>query len=732
MNTTNLLIIFVAFILFYPGKIASQNKITPDFREMIMKADPDEKFPVLIAFGNQGNERTVPSGINHHSKEARQMAAAQEIRNRAEVTFANALSIMEQSDKVSDARPIAMALTISAKVTPDIIDKLIKLPEVVSVTEDITVPIDELLDTVSEQYFSFAEIANEEVVFSSSTIVWGVDKINAPKVWQDFGVTGDGITVAVFDTGCDYTHPDLINSMWDGSSFTYQGVNLDYHGWNFILNTNDPMDTSGDSHGTKSAGIVTGDGSAGIWKTGVAPNTVIKCFRVVGEESVMLKSFDFFQEMKNQYGSEFKIPEIITMSDTKRFQFKPSYVSWRTVTDHLLDLEMVHTNSIGNNGEFLTGECTGTGSASGTPIPWNIATPGNSPSPWLHPDQDPPINTGVSHVSSAISVGATNSNDNIVDKSSRGPAAWEDIQATYPCQNAIPDSLWDYRYDTGNNPLIKPDVTAPSGDGMRSTAIHDPNEDPVFWYGLYDGTSAATPHVAGTAALLLEVNELLTPADVSRILQMSAVDLGAPGKNNEYGAGRIDAYGAVLFTLEHYGGDLGMNSDKVVFTDPLTIQEEVAIGFWQDVEVETDVEMAAGSRLTLEARDGSVTIQPQNGSVSIGVPGGSSQAKFAGVGTQEDPEQFNPETAAYFELSNNYPNPFNPVTTIRYELPVNSNVRLEVFDILGRRVAVLVDGMIEAGVHEVTFNASNLASGVYLYRLSTADFVQTRQMVLVK
>ena len=142
--------------------------------------------------------------------------------------------------------------------------------------------------------------------------------------------------------------------------------------------------------------------------------------------------------------------------------------------------------------------------------------------------------------------------------------------------------------------------------------------------------------------------------------------------------------------------------------------------------------MAAGSRLTFEARDGAVTIQPQNGSVSIGVPGGSSQAKFAGVGTQEDPGGLDLETAAVFELSNNYPNPFNPVTTIRYELPVNSNVRLEVFDILGRRVAVLVDGMIEAGVHEVTFNASNLASGVYLYRLSTADFVQTRQMVLVK
>lgn len=85
-----------------------------------------------------------------------------------------------------------------------------------------------------------------------------------------------------------------------------------------------------------------------------------------------------------------------------------------------------------------------------------------------------------------------------------------------------------------------------------------------------------------------------------------------------------------------------------------------------------------------------------------------------------------------YSLEQNYPNPFNPVTAISFRLPVSGDVKLEVFDILGRRVAVLVDGIIEAGVHEAAFDASNLASGVYLYRLSTTDFVQTRQMVLVK
>jgi hypothetical protein len=83
-------------------------------------------------------------------------------------------------------------------------------------------------------------------------------------------------------------------------------------------------------------------------------------------------------------------------------------------------------------------------------------------------------------------------------------------------------------------------------------------------------------------------------------------------------------------------------------------------------------------------------------------------------------------------LAQNYPNPFNPKTTIRYELPRGSQVRLSVFDILGREVSVLVDEKRDAGVYEVRFDGSALASGVYLYRLKAGDFVQTRRFILVR
>ncbi len=84
------------------------------------------------------------------------------------------------------------------------------------------------------------------------------------------------------------------------------------------------------------------------------------------------------------------------------------------------------------------------------------------------------------------------------------------------------------------------------------------------------------------------------------------------------------------------------------------------------------------------------------------------------------------------QLLQNYPNPFNPSTTITYELPASSDVRLSVYDMLGREVSVLVNGMSEAGVHEVKFDGSNLASGVYLYRLNAGDFVQTRRLLLLR
>ncbi len=90
------------------------------------------------------------------------------------------------------------------------------------------------------------------------------------------------------------------------------------------------------------------------------------------------------------------------------------------------------------------------------------------------------------------------------------------------------------------------------------------------------------------------------------------------------------------------------------------------------------------------------------------------------------------QVPATFVLEQNYPNPFNPSTTITYSLPHRSHVSLSVFNTLGERVAPLLDREVEAGFHEVKFNASALPSGVYIYRMKAGDNVQTRRLVFVR
>jgi hypothetical protein len=92
----------------------------------------------------------------------------------------------------------------------------------------------------------------------------------------------------------------------------------------------------------------------------------------------------------------------------------------------------------------------------------------------------------------------------------------------------------------------------------------------------------------------------------------------------------------------------------------------------------------------------------------------------------------NSQTPDHFLLEQNHPNPFNPVTEIAFDLPEGSMVRLEVFNITGQRVAVLTDCYYDAGRYSVTWNATAQASGIYFYRISTDNFIESKKMILLK
>ena len=85
-----------------------------------------------------------------------------------------------------------------------------------------------------------------------------------------------------------------------------------------------------------------------------------------------------------------------------------------------------------------------------------------------------------------------------------------------------------------------------------------------------------------------------------------------------------------------------------------------------------------------------------------------------------------------FELKQNFPNPFNPTTTIQFSVPVSGQVRLTLFDVIGKERATLIDQSMAAGSYQYHLNASTLPSGVYYYRLQSADAVLVKKLLLVK
>lgn len=85
-----------------------------------------------------------------------------------------------------------------------------------------------------------------------------------------------------------------------------------------------------------------------------------------------------------------------------------------------------------------------------------------------------------------------------------------------------------------------------------------------------------------------------------------------------------------------------------------------------------------------------------------------------------------------FSISQNYPNPFNPTTKLKFALPKSTNVILKIFDNLGKEISTLVNGDLKAGYYEYDFDGSNFSSGIYFYKIITAEFTETKKMVLVK
>jgi hypothetical protein len=121
-----------------------------------------------------------------------------------------------------------------------------------------------------------------------------------------------------------------------------------------------------------------------------------------------------------------------------------------------------------------------------------------------------------------------------------------------------------------------------------------------------------------------------------------------------------------------------------------------------------------------------------DGNKWIGTYNGLAVFNENGIVSIDEKEIFQETIPSGYHLSQNYPNPFNPSTTIEFDLPKTSEVTLKIYNILGEEVTTLLSTSLLSGSYKYEWDASGLASGVYLYRLEAADFVRTRKMILMK
>jgi serine protease AprX len=308
-----------------------------------------------------------------------------------------------------------------------------------------------------------------EKIYPDYKIYASLDKsvplINADEVWKvkddyDKLITGEGITIAILDTGVDYTHNDLKDNYLSEGSY------------DFINNDTDPMDDNG--HGTHVTGIAVGKGIESKNRyIGVAPNAKFYSFKILNQNGegnfstyydAMMRTLD-----PNDDGDFSDKVDIVSLSFGTKEPGNPDD-NLCEILDNIVDAGITVVAAAGNLGPNLK----------------TITSPGCA--------------------RKSICVGSTDKNDIIASTSSRGPV-----------------ELNGYILD-------KPDIVAP-GVNIKSTSKSGD-------YEIYSGTSMATPHVSGAAALLLQAYPQLDPTEVKQKLIESTKDLGY--ERNIQGYGRID------------------------------------------------------------------------------------------------------------------------------------------------------------------------------------------------
>jgi bacillopeptidase F len=440
----------------------------------------DDPVTYLVHLG----EATLPTALSLPTDRlARRHAVVAWLQERARRSQRDAVDLLRQhvaSGRIAGFRSYWIANVLVVEGGLETAVALTLLPTVAAIVPNRAIPL--------------ALPEGPELSQEPPNIAWGVDRIDADRVWAECGITGRGIVVANVDSGVDWTHPDLQRKYRGYNAADPAASDHNYHWFDFTgtyPRAPGPRDTTGNYvakvHGTHVMGTIVGSSPDGTTITGVAPEAqwiAVKVFDDNGQpatEEAFLASFQWLlapTDLQGAHPDPAKAPDVVCNS-------------WGDSEDGASTVFRQSIEALRAAGILTVFAAGNTGPGTGT------------------------IDAPASYTNT-LAIGATNPTDLVAEFSSRGPSPWGQL---------------------------KPDQMAP-GVSIVSTA-------PGGGYATLSGTSMATPHAAGTLALMLEADcsALGVPTvpitTIEGILRDTALELGDPGPDNTYGYGRIDAHAAV-------------------------------------------------------------------------------------------------------------------------------------------------------------------------------------------
>ena len=518
--------LFLSIIIVVTAYLTASSQSVIDAElQSILNQKNNEEISINIIFKSQLNATELNERSNKYlDKDTRRLAAIEELKNFSEESQQEVLSIIKSTESKNNASKIVchwLSNSITCTTTKEVIEQLAKRDDILMIGYNCD--RNAILEDNSLQSTVYSHGRSGDAEITENVV-----KVNAPQVWE-MGYTGKGVLVAILDTGINSDHPDLADHLWDG------GAEYPNHGYNAYDGSNETTDKRG--HGSHCAGIICGDGT-GDKHTGIAPDVTLMCVKTLNDNgNTNANAICAGMEFAAEHGADVLSMSlgIANSSITDRTMIRQTCVN-------ALELGIIAAVAAGNDGAELNSY----------PIPNNIRVPASCPAPWIHPDQQE--NTGGT--SCVVAVGAVDKNDKVTSFSSQGPVTWQET------------SYADYPYEPGIG-LIRPDVCAP---GYEIISLSYDNDS----YTKMSGTSQAAPCVAGIISLMLSKNPELTPAEISEILETTAVKL-SDKKNNETGSGRVDALAAInaidmgeitfkdiTFTDENNNGKINANEEIIL------------------------------------------------------------------------------------------------------------------------------------------------------------------------